>query len=414
MLGSLRYRNFRLLWIGTALSHTGDFMQVMAQGWLVWQTTDSALLLGLVGFCQALPRLLLSALGGVLVDRTDRRRLLLVTQGLAMAQSFLFWALVYFDAIQYWQILVLVLFLGTVNSIHQTARHSLIRLIVPRDQIVNAVALHSSLANFTKIVGPSLAGVLISVIGVSGCLFINALSFSAIIVSLWMMDLPPWEKEERHDGFWSEFAEGFRYVRSNHGVYAALAMAYVLALLGSPYSRFLPIFATDVLHGGATGFGLLLSAPALGAVASGLCLASLGTFRMRNYLLFSSVLAFSLFLVLFALSRSMGVSLFCLTLVGASQMAFRSMLNARLQMQTPPQLLGRVLSLMFMDRGLWSLGTVLIGGLAALMGTPWAIVLCGTSCAFAAGWFSYAGWQRSKTRARAEPKSAAGESRKVG
>ena len=159
LLSSLRYRNFRLLWIGTALSHTGDFMQVMAQGWLVWQLTDSALLLGIVGFCQALPRLLLSALGGVIVDRTDRHRLLLVTQGLAMGQAFLFWALVYFDLIQYWQILILVVLLGAVNSIHQTARHSLIRIIIPRDQIVNAVALHSSLANFTKIVGPSLAGI---------------------------------------------------------------------------------------------------------------------------------------------------------------------------------------------------------------------------------------------------------------
>ena len=398
LLSSLRYRNFRLLWIGTALSHTGDFMQVMAQGWLVWQLTDSALLLGIVGFCQALPRLLLSALGGVIVDRTDRHRLLLVTQGLAMGQAFLFWALVYFDLIQYWQILILVVLLGAVNSIHQTARHSLIRIIIPRDQIVNAVALHSSLANFTKIVGPSLAGILISIIGVAGCLFINALSFSAIIVSLWMMDLPPWEKDERPEGFWSEFREGFQYVRSNHRVYAALLMAYILALLGSPYSRFLPIFATDILHVGAVGFGLLLSAPAIGAVISGLCLASLGKFQLRNYVLFATAIIFSIFLILFALSHSMELSMAALTFMGASQMIFRSMLNARLQMETPSHLLGRVLSLLFMDRGLWSFGTLLIGSLATLMGTPWSIVLCGVCCVIAAALFMYSGSMRSRAR----------------
>ena len=400
LLSSLRYRNFRLLWIGTALSHTGDFMQVMAQGWLVWQLTDSALLLGIVGFCQALPRLLLSAVGGVIVDRTDRRRLLLVTQGLAMGQAFLFWALVYFDLIQYWQILVLVVILGAVNSIHQTARHSLIRIIIPRDQIVNAVALHSSLANFTKIVGPSLAGILISIIGVAGCLFINALSFSAIIVSLWMMDLPPWEKDERPEGFWSEFSEGFQYVRSNHRIYAALLMAYILALLGSPYSRFLPIFATDILHMGGVGFGLLLSAPAIGAVISGLILASLGKFHLRNYVLFATAISFSLFLILFALSRSMALSMASLALVGASQMTFRSMLNARLQMETPSHLLGRVLSLLFMDRGLWSFGTLLIGSLATLMGTPWAIVLCGSCCVITAALFMVSGSMRSRAKAK--------------
>ena len=163
-----------------------------------------------------------------------------------------------------------------------------------------------------------------------------------------------------------------------------------------------------------TGFGLLLSAPALGAVVAGLVLASLGMFRLRNYLLFATVFGFSLFLVLFALSRSMAVSLLCLTLVGSSQMTFRSMLNARLQIQTPPQLLGRVLSLMFMDRGLWSLGTVLIGVLATLMGTPHAIVLCGTSCAIVAAWFSFTGWQRSRSRARVESKAVIEDSRRAG
>src|SRR3989338_6940031 len=157
-LSSLRFRNFRLLFIGTVFSHTGDFMQAMAQSWLVWTMTGSPFLLGLVGFCQALPRLLLGAIGGALVDRLDRRRLLLLTQNLAMVQAFAFWALVYFDLIRFWHIVVLVLFIGTVNTLNQTARQSLINTLVPRAELMNAIALNSSIVNLSKVIGPSLGG----------------------------------------------------------------------------------------------------------------------------------------------------------------------------------------------------------------------------------------------------------------
>ncbi|MFB3062371.1 MAG: MFS transporter, partial [Candidatus Binatia bacterium] len=169
-------------------------------------------------------------------------------------------------------------------------------------------------------------------------------------------------------------------------------------LVGSPYSRFLPSFATDILHMGAVGFGLLLSAPAIGAVIAGLFLASMGKIHLRNYVLFTTAIIFSVFLIVFALSRSMVLSMASLSLVGASQMTFRSMLNARLQMETPSHLLGRVLSLLFMDRGLWSFGTLLIGSLATLMGTPWAIALCGSWCAITAVLFIYSGSVRSRAR----------------
>ena len=177
-LSSLRHRDFRLLFLGTSLSHVGDFIQVMAQSWLVWTMTSSPFLLGVVGFCQAVPRLLLGAIGGAIVDRMEPRRLLVSTQILAMLQAFVFWALVYLEAIQFWHIITLVLFLGTVNSVNQTARYSLINNLVPRDDLMNAIALNSSVSNLAKILGPSLGGVLISIIGVAGCLFVNAVSFS--------------------------------------------------------------------------------------------------------------------------------------------------------------------------------------------------------------------------------------------
>ena len=395
---SLRYRNFRLLFIGTVFSHTGDFMQAMAQAWLVWTMTNSPFLLGLLGFCQAVPRLLLGAIGGALVDRLDRRRLLLLTQNLAMVQAFAFWALVYFDLIRFWHIVVLVLFIGTVNTLNQTARQSLINTLVPRAELMNAIALNSSIVNLSKVIGPSLGGVLIAIIGVAGCLLVNAVSFLAIILSLVMMDLPLWQREKKEENFWQEVIEGYHYVKTNHQVFSVLSLAYIVALIGSPYTRFLPVFATDIFHAGPSGFGLLLAAPGVGAVGSGLWLASMGNIRRRRNFVFLSVLAFSLFLMLFSFSRSMLLSLLCLVMVGASHIAFRAVANTTIQMETPPHLLGRILSLFFMDKGLWSFGTLFIGSVASLLGTPRATALSGLICGLSAALLYHRARLRRKTR----------------
>jgi MFS family permease len=384
-LSSLKHRDFRLLFFGTSLSHVGDFIQAMAQSWLVWTMTGSPFLLGVIGFCQALPRLLLGAVGGAIVDRVQRRRLLLSTQILAMLQAFVFWALVYFDAIQFWHVMILVLFLGTVNTVNQTARHSLINNLVPRDDLMNAIALNSSMANLAKIAGPSLGGILISVIGVAGCLFVNAISFLAIIVTLLIMVFPAVRsKTEDEAPFWEEVREGYRFLRGQRRLFAIILLTYGVALVGTPYSRFLPVFATDVLHAGPSTFGLLLAAPGIGAVIAGLSIASLGRLRRRLHFVAMSVYAFSLFLILFSFCRSLPLSMLFLVLVGASNIAFRAVANSVVQMETPPHLLGRVLSLFFMDKGMWSFGTLFIGTVAHVFGTPNAIAISGVGCALAA------------------------------
>jgi MFS family permease len=389
-LSSLRHRNFRLLFYGTSLSHVGDFIQAMAQSWLVWQMTKSPFLLGLIGFAQSLPRLLLGAVGGAVVDRVERRRMLLITQVLAMAQAFCFWALVYFDLIQFWHVMLLVLLLGTINSFNQTARHSLINNLVPRDDLMNAIALNSSLANLAKIIGPSLGGVLIGIIGVAGCLFVNAVSFVAIQITLMIMEFPPLPARGKKEGsFWTEVREGYDYLRSDRRLLAVLLLTYGVALIGTPYSRFLPVFATDVLHAGPTEFGLLLAAPGIGAVLSGVAIASYGRLHRRSNFVAMAVLGFSLSLVLFSFSHSLFLSMFLLMLVGASNIAFRTVANSVVQMETPPQYLGRMLSLFFMDKGLWSFGTLFIGSVAHYIGTPRAITVAGIFCAAAAGVMLY-------------------------
>jgi MFS family permease len=389
-LSSLRHRDFRLLFFGTSLSHVGDFVQAMAQSWLVWTMTSSPFLLGVVGFGQALPRLLLGAIGGALVDRLERRRLLIGTQVLAMAQALIFWALVYSDRIQFWHVLVLVLFLGTVNTINQTARHSLINNLVPRDDLMNAIALNSSMANLAKIAGPSLGGVLISIIGVAGCLLVNAVSFLAIIVTLLVMVFPSVKSKNQHEAsFWREVREGYNFLRGQQRLCALILLTYGVALAGTPYSRFLPVFATDVLHAGPSTFGLLLAAPGMGAVIAGLGIASFTRLRRRLHFVAMSVYAFSLFLILFSFCRSLPLSILFLILVGASNIAFRAVANSIVQMETPPHLLGRLLSLFFMDKGMWSFGTLFIGSVAHIVGTPNAIAISGICCAVAASVLLY-------------------------
>lgn len=362
----------------------------MAQSWLVWTMTNSPFLLGVVGFAQALPRLLLGAVGGAIVDRLERRRLLVSTQVLAMLQAFVFWALVYFDRIQFWHVMLLVLFLGTVNSINQTARHSLINSLVPREDLVNAITLNSTLANLAKIIGPSIGGVLISVIGVAGCLFVNAISFIAIIATLLVMEIPEARRfASEETPFWREVSEGYRFLRGERRLFSLILLTYAVALVGTPYSRFLPVFVTDVLHAGASTFGLLLAAPSIGAVIAGLGIAAYGRLRRRMHFVAVSVLGFALSLILFSFSRSVPLSIFFLILVGACNIAFRSVANSVVQMETPPQLLGRMLSLFFMDKGLWSFGTLFIGSVAHAVGTPRAIAISGIACALAATWLLF-------------------------
>src|ERR1043166_5589478 len=383
-LRSLQYRNFRLLGIGALLSNAGDLMQNIAQSWLVWHLTRSAFLLGLVGFFDSIPRLLLGALGGAIADRFDRRRLLILTQTLGMIQAFVYWFDVYFDFIAYWHILVLACLLGIVNTLNQTARQSLVNSLVPREDLSNAIALHASVFNLSRVLGPSVGGIVIAMFGIAGCFFLNALSFLALILTLILMELPAWESTAKREGLWHEIKEGYQYLRSNSQMFAIVALSYVVATVGAPYSTFVPVFATNILHVGPTGFGLLMSAPGFGAIAAALWLASLGNVMPNPFWVCSLVLGYGFFLGLFAASHFFILSLILLVSVGFCFIAFRASVNTSLQSLTPPHLLGRVLSFFFMDRGLWSIGGLVLGGSASMVGIQWTVGVAAVICASAA------------------------------
>ena len=383
-LRSLRYRNFRLLVIGALLSNAGDFMQNVAQSWLVWHLTRSTFLLGVVGFFDSVPRLFLGAVGGAITDRFDRRRLLILTQTLGMMQAVAYWFAVYFDFIQYWHVLFLACILGVVNTLNQTARQSLVNSLVPREDLSNAIALHASVFNLSRILGPSVGGLVIATAGIAGCFFLNALSFLALILTLILMDLPAWDGASRRAGLWNEIKEGYQYLRSNSQMFAIVLLSYVVATIGAPYATFVPVFATNILHVGPLGFGLLMSAPGVGAIGAGLWLASLTSVQPNPFWVCALVLGYGLFLGLFAVSNFFILSLVLLVSVGFCFIAFRASINTSLQSVTPPHLLGRVLSFFFMDRGLWSIGGLMLGGAASMIGIKWTVEIAAVVCACAA------------------------------
>ena len=383
-LRSLRHRNFRLLLEGALVSSSGDFMQNVAQSWLVWHVSRSPVAIGVIAFFDTLPRLLVGAVGGAIADRFDRRRVLMITQALAMIQAITYWLLVQFDVIQLWHIAALAFFLGVVNTINQTARQSLVNSLVPRDELLNAIGLQSSVFNFSKILGPSVGGVIIAYIGIAGCFLVNAISFIYLLFNLYQMDLPTWEKRSDEKSMWTDVKEGFSYLSGNRRLLYIVGLSYVVATFVAPYNRFVPIFATNVLHVGASGFGLLMSAPGVGATVAALVLASVNKLRVGVRSICACQLGFALSIGLFAFSHQFLLSFLFLAMVGFCQIAGRALSNTAIQTSTPDNLLGRVLSIFFMDRGLWSLGSMLIGALGAVIGMDWTFALCGAICAITA------------------------------
>ena len=352
----------------------------MAQSWLVFQLTGSAAKLGLTGFCQLVPRLVLGAVGGVLVDRFDRRRLLLVTQTAAMLQSILFWALVVTHRITFGEILCLTLVLGVADTLNLTARHALIPALVPPAELQAGVALNSAGMNLTQVIGPSLGGVLLGIVGVSGCLALNAVSFLGILGALFAMRWRPRAGDRIRRPVRDELAEGIRYVRSREALWVPILIAYGVAALAMAYSRLLPVFATDVLHAGVRGYGWLLAAPGVGALCASLAVAARGRRPGARRRLYLAVATLVTGLSIFALSGVMWVSLAALTAVGAAQMVFRTTALASVHEAVEDSHRGRVISIFLLDYGLWSFGTLWLGLLCDTHGPSFAVLTGALSC----------------------------------
>jgi MFS family permease len=379
---SLRQRNYRLFWFGQMISLIGSYMQTIGQAWLVLELTHSAWQLGLVGALQSLPVLLFSLFGGVFADRWPKRRVLLVTQAAAMIQALLLWALIATGTIQLWHLYVLAMLLGLTNSLDHPTRQAFIIELVGHEDLPNAVALNASLSQMTRVVGPGMAGIIIAASSVTMLFLLNALSFLAVLLGLALIKshelyaqaLQPRSVGERKNT-WQSLREGVAYVWNTPAVLSVILVVGLVLLFGSNFNVVLPLFATDVLHGGATGFGFLSAASAIGSLCSALWLAW-GNQKPTIRRVLIGTLVFGVLEAVFAVSRLYPLSLVLIASVGFAETAFAQLSITMLQTVAPDHLRGRVMSvtLLFFD-GSVPLGYLLMGWLSGLYGAPIALLI---------------------------------------
>ncbi len=370
---SLRHRNYLLLWIGTVVSHSGDWMDQIALNWLVLEISNSPLSLGLVNLCRAIPVLLLVPLGGVAADHWERRKILMVTQSTAMCLAFLLGALVTTGLVNVWEIYVIAALRGAVMSFNMPARQSIISDLVPKEDLQNAVALSSATNNLTRVLGPSLGGILIAMFGIDWLFYLNGLSFLAILYTLHLLpDVKTGDGERQKTGPWQELKEGLVYLRGNRLLLYLVALAVVPMFFGQPYITMLAVFARDVLRIGPVGLGLLTSTAGAGSILGALFVASRRRAPQIRFMLYG-IIFFGISLFLFSFSRGVVLSVLFIFLAGAGNVAYNSANNTLLQLNVPDSYRGRVLSLLFINRGLVPLGTAFTGLLAEKFGAPVAL-----------------------------------------
>ncbi|MER3419363.1 MAG: MFS transporter [Chloroflexota bacterium] len=384
---ALRNRNFALLWFGLLISNSGSWMQLVAQGILVYDLTRSAAVLGLVSFARAVPMMVVTPMGGVVADRVPRLRLLKVTQVTALCLALILAVLTSAGVVTVWQIALLSLLAGAVNAVDQPTRQALLPDLVRREDLTNAIALNSAAWQGAAMFGPALAGLTTGWIGIAGAFYANAASFLAVVVALFLMRDVPERSAAVHEqrGLFNDLLRGLRYVRATRLVWTLLMLSAVASVFGRSYVQLLPAFAGAVLHVGPRELGLMMSAPGAGTLAGATALGALGDVQRKGQVLIVGMLLFCATLILVTMSRALPLVLVLLFLTGVTSIVFSTMLSSMLQLTVPGHMRGRVMSLLTVTfQGFGPVGALLIGIVADILGTPRAIALAAVVLAVAA------------------------------
>jgi MFS family permease len=386
LLRALRHRNYRLFFTGQSISLVGTWITRVATSWLVYRLTHSATMLGVVGFAGQIPAFLLAPFAGVWVDRLDRYRVLKITQTLAMLQSMALAALTLSGAIRVWHILLLQAFQGLINAFDMPARQSfVVEMVDDRDDLPNAIALNSSMVNAARLVGPSLAGLLIAGFGEGWCFLLDGMSYIAVLVSLSAMRLHVRTRVRSAARLRDDLRDGFGYGLGFPPIRAVLLLLAVASLMGMPYTILMPIVADRTLHGGPHTLGFLMGASGVGALGGAFYLASRRSVVGLGRVIATVAGMFGVSLVAFSLSNRTWLSLVLLFGVGAGFMIQMAGTNTVLQTLVREEMRGRVMSLYTMAfMGMAPFGSLLLGAVAAHVGAPEAIRLGGTVCVIGA------------------------------
>ena len=389
-LRALRHRNFQLFFGGQLISLIGTWMQTVAQAWLVYRMTKSALLLGSVGFASQIPVFLIAPFGGITADRVNRQRLVIATQTAAMILAGILAALCLSGYVHVWHIFVLAALLGVVNAFDIPGRQAFLVDMVGKEDLMNAIALNSSMFNGARVIGPAIAGILVARIGEGWCFAANSISYIAVIVGLSLMHVHCAPRASEHSPI-EDIIEGFRWVNQTKVIRALLLLIGVMSLVAMPYTVLMPVFADKILHGGARGLGILMGATGVGAMFGALTLAAKTGIKGLGRWVVISCASLGVSLFCFSFSTSFWLSVALLLPAGYSMMLQMACSNTLIQTMVPDRLRGRVMSvysMMFM--GMAPFGAFFGGALADRIGAPVTLALGGAACVLGAIWFGRA------------------------
>jgi MFS family permease len=378
----LYHRNYRLFFGGQGISLIGTWMQQIAMSWLVYRLTNSAFLLGVIGFSSQICSFIFSPFAGVLSDRWNRHHILVVTQSLAMVQAFLLASLTLMGVIAVHHLVILAIFLGFVNAFDMPTRQAfVVEMVEKREDLGNAIALNSFLFNGARLVGPSIAGILISILGEGMCFLLNGVSFLAVIIALLAMKMTPNKRESEKTHVWQGLKEGFAYAFGFPPIRSILFFLGWVSLVGMANTTLMPVFAKDILHGGPQTYGFLMGAIGVGAIIGAIFLASRRSVLGLGRIIAIASAILGIGLISFSLSHLLWLSLFLLLLTGFGMMVHMASSNTILQTMVDDNKRGRVMSLYAMAfMGMAPFGSLAGGSLAGRIGAPYTLIIGGTSC----------------------------------
>ncbi len=387
---ALRHRNFRLFFGGQSISLIGTWMTRVATSWLVYRLTKSPLLLGTVGFAGQIPTFLLAPIAGVIVDRIDRRKVLVWTQALAMVQSLVLAWLTLSHRVTITQVLALSVMQGVINAFDMPGRQSfMVQMVEDRADLSNAIAINSSMVNAARLVGPSLAGMLIAVSNEGWCFLFDGISYIAVIISLLMMQVPRSQKERITASMLTQMKEGWTYVSGFMPIRSILLLFALLSLMGWPFMVLMPVFAAQVLHGGAHTLGFLMGAVGVGSLISALSMVLRRSVRGLTKIIPIAALVFGVGLICFGLSNYFWMSMLVMLLTGFGMMQGLTASNTIIQTLVDEKMRGRVMSYYTMAFvGMAPFGSLLAGTLAHAIGAQRTVIVSGVACIVGSIWFT--------------------------
>lgn len=374
---SLRHEDFRNLWMSTVTASAGQWIQQVTVGWVAYEMTGSPLFVGIANGLRSLPLLVLGPLGGVAADRVERKKLMVSTQLSIVATSLAFAFLLASGQAQIWHLFLFTFLTGISWAFNMPVRQSVVSNVVPRDDLMNAVALNSAGNNITRIIGPSIGGLLIAYLGSANNFFLQSAIYLIVTLLILRLRIPPVTKRESSSSVFADLREGAVYVWKHPTLRPQMILALVPMLIAFPSNSLMPIFAGDVLQVGVEGYGLMMGAPGVGAVIGTLTVASMRSVERKGLLILGAVAIQGICLILLSFTRIFPLSLLALVLYGAAQMSYMTTNQSVIQLSAPAEIRGRVQGLYMLNQGLIPFGSLLAGTLASFTSVPFTFLIMG-------------------------------------